>query len=121
MLFRDLRAKIHFSDCGTSRTIFIIWRGIFMKKKALVAAVLGLALSVSATAMASTTMTATGMSGLSPLADRPEDHWQKMLPKNTYKLASVHQVEIRLDLAVHLHGSVLVARNIKPKTGRYRI
>ena len=65
-----------------------------MKKKALKAAVLGLALSVSATAMA-----ATGMSGLSPLAGRPEDNSRQMLPKNTYTLAAVHKVEGRQGVA----------------------
>ena len=65
-----------------------------MKKKALTAAILGLALSVSATAMA-----ATGMSGLSPLDGRPETNAKKMLPKATYKVESVHQVEGRQGVA----------------------
>lgn len=65
-----------------------------MKKKALKAAIFGLALSVSATAMA-----ATGMSGLQPLPTRPEANSKAMLPKAEYKLAAVHQVEGRQGVA----------------------
>ncbi|MCR5176905.1 MAG: hypothetical protein K6C05_08645 [Anaerovibrio sp.] len=65
-----------------------------MKKKALKAAVFGLALSVSATAMA-----ATGMSGLTPLEGRPEDNSRAMLPKATYQLAASHKVEGRQGVA----------------------
>lgn len=70
-----------------------------MKKKALLAAVCGLALSISATALAATTSSVVGMSGLSPLADRPENNWKQMLPKNTYKLVTAHQVEGRQGVA----------------------
>lgn len=44
-------------------------------------------------------MAATGMSGLSPLDGRPETNAKKMLPKATYKVESVHQVEGRQGVA----------------------